>query len=204
MDEPVQFSLDQEMSLELARFTAITTTPFVNNDAYLGARPRALKIEGLGPSLRVAFWNIERGLRLDEIQLLIADEGAFVAKATTDRKNAQAAGKRIRNVDMEKVPSAIEILRSADIWILNELDWGMKRTEYREVVRELAETLNMNWAYGVEFLEIDPKQLGTATLDDGEDEQTRQKLLEELKVDKTRVRALHGNAVHAIPFAQLA
>ena len=196
-DELVQLSLDQEMSPELARkLNAITTTPFVNNDAYFrGARPRPLRIEGLGPSLRVAFWNIERGLRLDEIQLLIADKGTFVAKATADRKNAQAAGKRIRNVDMEKVPSAIEILRSADVWILNELDWGVKRTEYREVVRELAETLNMNWAYGVEFLEIDPKQLGTATLDDGEDEQTRQKLLEELKVDKTRVRALHGNAV---------
>ena len=145
-DELVQLSLDQELSPDLARkLNAITTTPFVNNEAYFrGARPRPLKIGGLGPSLRVAFWNIERGLRLDEIQLLIADEGAFVAKATTDRKNAEAAGKRIRNVDMEKVPSAIEILRSADVWILNELDWGLKRTEYREVVRELAKTLNMN------------------------------------------------------------
>jgi hypothetical protein len=26
----------------------------------------------------------------------------------------------------------------------------------------------MNWAYGVEFLEIDPKQLGTDKFDDGE------------------------------------
>ena len=42
----------------------VTTTPFVNNEAYhAGARPRPLEVEGLGPTLRVAFWNIERGLR---------------------------------------------------------------------------------------------------------------------------------------------
>jgi hypothetical protein len=45
---------------------------------------------------------------------------------------------------------------------------GVKRTEYREVVRELGKALNMNWAYGVELLEVDPKQLGTDTFDDGE------------------------------------
>jgi Endonuclease/Exonuclease/phosphatase family len=53
----------------------------------------------------------------------------------------------------------------------------------------------MNWAYGVEFLEVDPKQLGTDTFDDSEPEADRQQLLEEFKVDKERVRALHGNAV---------
>jgi hypothetical protein len=49
----------------------------------------------------------------------------------------------------------------------------VKRTQYREVIRELGETLNMNWAYGVEFLEIDPKQLSTDTFDDGDDERSR-------------------------------
>jgi Endonuclease/Exonuclease/phosphatase family len=71
----------------------------------------------------------------------------------------------------------------------------VKRTQYREVVRELAETLHMNWAYGVEFVEVDSKQLGTDTFDDHEPEQARQELLEEFKVDKDKVRALHGNAV---------
>jgi len=55
--------------------------------------------------------------------------------------------------------------------------------------------LNMNWAYGVEFLEIDPKQLGTDTFEDGEDEAARQQLLQEFHVDKERLRALHGNAI---------
>jgi hypothetical protein len=77
---------------------------------------------------------------------------------------------------------------------LNE-GWGVKRTHYRNVIRELGEALNMNWAYGVEFLEVDSKQLGTDTFDYGEDEQSRQELLQEFHVDKDKLRALHGNAV---------
>ena len=53
----------------------------------------------------------------------------------------------------------------------------------------------MNWAYGVEFLEIDPKQLGTDKFDDGEDKESQQQLQDVFSVDKDRVKALHGNAV---------
>jgi len=174
----------------------LTTTPFINNEAYYdGAKPRPLEVERIGPSLRVAFWNIERGLELDYIELFLKDKDRFMARVAEERKHAKQAGKRVRNVDLEKIPQDIETLKAADVWILNEVDWGVKRTQYREVVRELGETLNMNWAYGVEFLEIDPKQLGIDTFDDSEPEADRQQLLEEFKVDKDRVRALHGNAV---------
>ena len=40
--------------------------------------------------------------------------------------------------------------------MLNEVDMGMKRSEYRDVARELAAALHMNYAYGVEFVEVDP------------------------------------------------
>jgi hypothetical protein len=74
-DELVQLSLDQEVSPELAeKLRLITTTPFINNEAYLnGARPRPLEVPRLGPSLRVAFWNIERGLELDYIEMFLKD-----------------------------------------------------------------------------------------------------------------------------------
>ena len=67
-------------------------------------------------------------------------------------------------MELDKIKDQIEILKAADIWILNEVDWGVKRTKYREAARELGNTLNMNWAYGVEFLEIDSKQLGDRQL----------------------------------------
>jgi endonuclease/exonuclease/phosphatase family metal-dependent hydrolase len=196
-DELVQLSLNQEMSPELAeKLRVVTTTPFVSNEAYFReAKPRPLEVKGLGPTLRVAFWNIERGLGLDYIQLFLKDKDAFMAKVAEERKKAMESGKRIRNVDMENIPREIETLQAADVWILNELDWGVKRTQYREIIRELGEALNMNWAYGVEFFEIDSKQLGTDTFEDNENEAERQQLLEEFKVDKDRVRALHGNAV---------
>ena len=196
-DELVQLSLDQEMAPELAeKLRVITTTPFVNNEAYYrGAKPRPLEIKDLGPSLRVACWNIERGLELDDIQLFLTDKDRFMAKMDEERKKAKESGQKVRAVALEKIPEEIEILKAADVWILNEVDWGVKRSQYREVVRELAETLDMNWAYGVEFLEIDSKQLGTDTFEDHETEEARQQLLELFRVDQDRIRALHGNAV---------
>ena len=196
-DELVRLESEKELSPELsAKLHVLTTTPFINNEAYFrGTKPRPLDVEGLGPTLRVAFWNIERGLELDDIKLFLTDKDRFLSKVNEERKHAKENGKRVREVDIEKIPQEIDSLKAADVWILNEVDWGVKRTQYREVVRELGETLNMNWAYGVEFLEIDSKQLGTDTFDYGEDEQTRQRLVENLKVDKDRLRALHGNAV---------
>jgi endonuclease/exonuclease/phosphatase family metal-dependent hydrolase len=196
-DELVQLSLDQPLSPELTeKLRVVTTTPFINNEAYLnGARPRPLDVPQLGPTLRVAFWNIERGLELDYIELFLTDKDAFMAKVQQERNEAKANNKRVRAVDIEKIPEEIETLKSADVWILNEVDWGVQRTHYREVVRELGKALNMNWAYGVEFLEIDPKQLGMDKFDDGETPAEQQQLEQEFAVDKDRIRALHGNAV---------
>jgi endonuclease/exonuclease/phosphatase family metal-dependent hydrolase len=196
-EELVQLNDKGELSPELAaKLLSITTAPFVNNEAYLnGAKPRPLNVPGLGPSLRVAFWNIERGLELDDIKLFLTDKDAFMQKVEHERAEAKKNGKRVRATQLEKIPQEIELLKAADVWILNEVDWGVKRTDYREVVRELGETLNMNWAYGVEFLEIDSKQLGTDTFDDGEPKQAREELQDEFKVDKERLKAMHGNAV---------
>jgi endonuclease/exonuclease/phosphatase family metal-dependent hydrolase len=196
-DELVYLSQDQEMSPELAeKLRIIMTTPFVNNEAYLnGVRPQPLEVPRLGTTMRVALWNIERGLELDYIELFLTNKDAFMAKVEEERKEAKEKNTRLRAVELDKIPEEIEILKSADVWILNEVDWGVKRTEYREVVRELGKALNMNWAYGMEFLEIDPKQLGIDTFDDGESGDEQRQLQEVFAVDKDRLRALHGNAV---------
>jgi hypothetical protein len=68
-------------------------------------------------------------------------------------------------------------LQGVDVLILNEADWGMKRTEYRDVTQELAAALHMNYAYGVEFVEVDPLfDLGTeqVQLTDAQEEQRLQ------------------------------
>ncbi|MGB7196977.1 MAG: hypothetical protein WBG23_01650, partial [Acidobacteriaceae bacterium] len=196
-DELVQLSLDKPLAPALAeKLHAITTTPFINNEAYYaGARPRPLEVKGLGPTLRVAYWNIERGIELDDMLLFLTDKDRFMAEVQAEREKAKESGQRTRAVDLEKIPQQIEALQTADVWVLSEVDWGVKRSQYREVVKEMADALHMNWAFGVEFVEVDSKQLGTDTFEDKEDEQARQQLLEQFSVDKDRVRALHGNAV---------
>ncbi|HSV27812.1 MAG TPA: peptidoglycan-binding domain-containing protein, partial [Sedimentisphaerales bacterium] len=124
---------------------AITTTPFLSNEAYYrGARPHRPKLNQLGSSLRLVTWNIERGLELDGIKLLFANTEDFVRQAELNEQKA----------DIAQMRQDIEVLKSADILVLNEVDWGLKRTGYRSIVRELGDALNMNWAYGVEFVEV--------------------------------------------------
>jgi hypothetical protein len=71
----------------------------------------------------------------------------------------------------------------------------MKRTEYRDVVRDLARGLEMNFAYGVEFVEVDRLlDLGLEEIE-APDKNVEARLREDLKVDRTRNRGLHGNAI---------
>jgi hypothetical protein len=150
--------LDERLAQKL---TAIRTTPFLSNEAhYRGAKPHRPEIEELGPSLRVVMWNIERGFTLDHVKLLFTDTNAFL-------KDQARSGERI---NVNQLLGQLDAMQSADVVVLNELDWGMKRTGYRAVIRELGEALNMNWAYGVEFVEVDPISQGTEQFEEIEDE----------------------------------
>lgn len=175
--------LDERLAQKL---TAIRTTPFLSNEAhYRGTKPHRPEIEELGPSLRVVMWNIERGFALDHVKLLFTDTNAFL-------KDQARSGERI---NVNQLLGQLDAMQSADVVVLNELDWGMKRTGYRAVIRELGEALNMNWAYGVEFVEVDPISLGTEQFEEIEDEAERKQLVADLQVDQDRLKALHGTAI---------
>jgi endonuclease/exonuclease/phosphatase family metal-dependent hydrolase len=186
-DELVALGTDDKFSDALRdKLHSITTTPFLSNEAfYNGAKPHRPKPAQLGSSLRLVEWNIERGLELDGIKLLFTNTEEFLRQAKRNEKK----------VDIAQMRQDIEVLKSADIIVLNEVDWGLKRTGYRAVVRELGNVLNMNWAYGVEFIEVDSVSLGTEKLEEWKNEAERQKLLAEIQVDKEQLRALHGTAV---------
>jgi endonuclease/exonuclease/phosphatase family metal-dependent hydrolase len=78
--------------------------------------------------------------------------------------------------------------------VLNEVDWGLKRTNYRNVARELASAMRMNYAYAVEFVEVDPLTLGTETLED-ETSTDKTEIVQNIAVDKSRTLGLHGTAI---------
>ena len=188
-EELVTLSQQEAVNPALAsKLQTLLTTPFINNEAYFsGIKPLRPDLKGLGPSLRLAEWNIERGLELDDIKLALTDREGFLAKA-----HAESNDKK-KLIDKELI-AQMEVLQSADVIVLNELDWGMKRTDYRVVVKELADALKMNWAYGVEFVEVDPKVLGLQSFANVKDEAERKELENLFSVDKpSTVRSLCSN-----------
>jgi endonuclease/exonuclease/phosphatase family metal-dependent hydrolase len=189
-EELVTLSQQEAVDPTLAKkLQTLLTTPFINNEAYFsGIKPLRPDLKGLGPSLRLVEWNIERGLELDDIKLALTDREGFLAKA-----HAESNDKK-KLIDKELI-AQMEVLQSADVIVLNELDWGMKRTDYRVVVKELADALKMNWAYGVEFVEVDPKVLGLQSFANVKDEGERKELEKLFSVDKDRVLGLHGTAI---------
>lgn len=167
------------------RYQALLNTPFVHEEPAL--QPHKPTVPGLGPVVRVGLWNIEHGLNFDWIESALSRPAQFEPRtstaAATDKKR-----KELTEVQLKK-------LQDIDVLILNEADWGMKRTGYRDVTRELAAALHMSYAYAVEFLEVDPIfELGSEEvhLPDAGQEQRLQK---DLHVDREKYHGLHGTAI---------
>ena len=168
-----------------ARFSALLNTPFLHSETGVpDIQPRRPSVAGLGTVLRVGLLNIERGLNFEQIRSALNDPVEFrrmIASQNLERK--------------EIIESQLATLQGLDVLILNEADWGMKRTEYRNVARELATALHMNYAYGVEFVEVDPLfDLGEEVLHLPNAQQD-QLLQQDLRVDRERYHGLHGTAI---------
>lgn len=169
----------------------LLTTPFVSNE--WRRPPSRPEIPGLGPVLRVAEWNIERGGDFEMIRLAFTDPAAFARSVAAQNEEAE---KEIR-AKPEEIADArpqSQHLSAADVVILNEVDWGMGRTDYRKVARELAEALGMSYAFGVEFIEVDKIYLGLERLE-SPDKETEERFSRDLAVDESRYKGLHGTAV---------
>src|ERR1700734_4171705 len=105
-----------------AKLHTLLTTPFVNNEAYFnGIKPLRPDLKGMGPSLRLVEWNIERGVEFDKIKLLLTDKQAFISEVHGEVGNTTNAGKSKDDV----LRAQMDVLQSADVLVLNEVDWGM-------------------------------------------------------------------------------
>lgn len=164
----------------------LLTTPFVNNRAR-GMKPLLPSTPLLGKFLRVVQWNIERGLEYHAVRTAFTSPDSF---AKLIDSTAYPRGSKERSQILQQVA----LMREADVIVLNEVDWGMKRTDYRNVAADLATALGMNYAYGVEFIEVDPIALGIEKFEELP-EKDRTELEKEISVDRDRYRGLHGSAI---------
>jgi endonuclease/exonuclease/phosphatase family metal-dependent hydrolase len=188
-DELVQLYEQESPPIALQnKLRRLLTTPFVSNSASVrGVKPLLPSTTKLGKFLRVVEWNIQRGFEFDAIR------SAFTDVAQFDRlvdSTAFPRGSEKRRVVLQQVA----LMKQADVIVFNEVDWGMKRTDYRNVVADLAAALKMNYAYGVEFVEVDPIALGLEKFEELSPED-QAKLVPELSIDKVRFRGLHGTAI---------
>ena len=166
-----------------SRLDYLLTNPFVSN---IHSAPSHLRRDArLGEYIRVAHWNIQRGIELDAIKAIFAGEEQF--RAILDREKFEEGSERLTEILKEA-----EMLRAADVIVFNEVDLGVKRTGYRNVAQELADVLGMNFAFGVQFIELSPRYLAEQfqPTDDAERE-----LMEIFRVDPELYKGLHGLAI---------
>jgi hypothetical protein len=165
------------------RLSELLSMPFVDN----AINAQGIKRPGPAPtSFRVATWNIERGLEFDAIKAALTNDQRFFRRLTPATRST--------HFDLKSILEQSGRLSNADVVVLNEVDWGLKRTKYRNVARDLALATHMNYAYAVEFVEIDPLTLGTETLE-GESGNDKAEIVKNLSVDTSRTLGLHGTAI---------
>lgn len=118
------------------------------------------------PYLRIAHWNIKRGFNIAEIKEILINQNTYEKKYISNVKS------RYRKNFKEE----LNTFATADIVCLNEVDIGMPRTKYKNIISELGDSLNWNYAYATEFIEVGP-------------------LFQKKQVDKALYKGLHGNAI---------
>ena len=163
------------------KLNSLLTAPFVANRPAGAERPALSQSPQLGQFLRVACWNIERGLNYEAIEAALTDEQRFAAMLKPELSSAER----------QEILDQTALLRAADLIVLNEVDWGVDRTGYRNVAADLAERLKMNYAFGAEFVELTPVAVSEELPLKGEnEEETRFD-----RVDSARYKGLHGTAI---------
>ncbi|MBI4395020.1 MAG: endonuclease/exonuclease/phosphatase family protein [Candidatus Omnitrophica bacterium] len=187
-DELVSLSKDPNPTGPLAeKLKKLWTTPIISNEAYLsGTRAPTRVHPQLGPYVRMATWNIEKSFEIDRAITVFTDGAGY------------------RNmIDPNKISSSSlyqtalhqqSLLADVDIIMFQEMDIGVKRSGYVNAPEKMAKALNMNYAYGAAYLEIDPAYLGTEEMRT-EEGQIDREAMEYFRADPSRYKGLFGVAV---------
>ena len=171
-----------------AKLEKLWKTPIVSNEAYLdGELPTKRTHPKLGHYLRVATWNVEKSFEVPRVIKILKSSEQY--KSMIDPAKAPPSSKEYKTAIMER-----DLLSEADIFFLQEMDIGVKRSDYIDAAKELATALNMNYAYGAAYLEIDPAYLGLESMI-FESGQMDQEAIDFFRGDPTRYKGLFGIAV---------
>lgn len=181
-DELVSLSKDSNIDSAMqSKIDYVLNNPAVDSTISKG-EPVFLENSHIGKHLRMASWNIERGMRLDDILNIFNNPDKILEELNKTNPKAVA-----------KVEDDIKDLKKADVLFLTEVDVGMPRTKYRNVPEDFAKGIGYNYAYGVEFFEIDPAHLGSEDC-----KWSEERLLfgdNPPAIIKDKYKGLHGSAI---------
>jgi endonuclease/exonuclease/phosphatase family metal-dependent hydrolase len=164
-----------------AKLDALLSVPFLSNEAaFAGYKPLAPEVPGIGKVLRIAEWNINREEK-NAMMLAFSDASGFRELAGENPK----LNRKALDLSVEQAKH----LQGADVIVLNEVDHGVNRTGYRDVTRDIAMTLHMNYVFATEFVELTPLYVRSK-----KDEKEKQES-NNADIDPKRYLGLEGSAL---------
>lgn len=116
---------------------------------------------------RVLHWNMERGFNLDALEQALYNSSDYLAKNQSKD-----------TIREDLFYADVKMMKEAQIYSINEADFGMTRTGYLNTVEKFAEiTKSKYYVLAPEFIEIDKRQL------DRKD------------INKSLYKGIHANAI---------
>lgn len=193
-DELIKLSETETPGGELEeKINYFMNTPVIDNSINNLSTYKLKNNEKIGPYIRVGSWNIARGMNVEKIKLIYQNPDLLIS--TIPQETSFGNVKIIKNDD-KKINEDIKNIKSMDILVLNEVDYGMPRTQYKDVARAIALAGGYNYAYAMEFFEIDPVHLGLEDYKWSEERFLLQEgIIKDLNVNKERYKGVHGNAI---------
>lgn len=166
-----------------SRMEQFFRTPIISNEAWFaGERPSRNFHPQMGEFLRVISWNIEKSFHIGDIIEVLTDQSAYRQRIRTPRIDWQG---KVNNMLRQR-----NRLLTADVFILQEMDIGVSRSDYVDGAADLATALGLNYAYAPAQLEVDPVLLGQEDRLDSEGN-----VIESYDVDKEKYKGVFGSAV---------
>ncbi len=163
-DEYLKLSADDKYSAEAnAKVESILNGYELNNSISQN--------HSFNGSLKVVEWNLKGSEDLEKLQLILS--GNFDQSKKYMSMKALSDGEQII-----EYRDALNELKSADVIILTDVDYGQPKSEYKNITKELAEKNGYNYVYSVNFISVEPKILN-----------------EENSIDKNLYKGYNGTAI---------
>jgi endonuclease/exonuclease/phosphatase family metal-dependent hydrolase len=92
-------------------------------------------------------------LESEQIHAIVGEPSRVAAARAVDQEMTVVSWNIAQGARYERVREALAAL-DADVYLLQEVDLGVRRSDYRNVARDLAHDLGLNWVFAGEFQEI--------------------------------------------------